>query len=179
MPVPSVHTDKMQYHRSCYKCFTSKHNFSTSAFSTTAQNVSKPTVHTTSVSSLVLTRSSKSSDINWSVCVFCQCKTCKRYKKIHKISSDERTKRLWTWQHWLMMAKWYTELLMMGLKKMQYIMLLVWHITYSKELRTTVCCSLCECATFLSIRRQKFRKKSSGSWVKVNIFLWVSKSSLW
>ena len=74
--------------------FTSKHNLSASVFSTTAQNVSKPTVNTTSVSSLVLTRSSRSSDIDWSVCVFCQCKTCKRYKKIHKISSDERTKRL-------------------------------------------------------------------------------------
>jgi hypothetical protein len=92
--IENVHTDKIQYHRSCYKCFTSKYNFSTSAFSTTAQNVSKPTVHTTSVSSLVLTRSSRSSDIDWSVCVFCQCKTCKRYKKIHKITSDERTKRL-------------------------------------------------------------------------------------
>ena len=92
--IENVHTDKIQYHRSCYKSFTSKHNLSTSAFSTTAQNVSKPTVNTTSVSSLVLTRSSRSSDIDWSVCVFCQCKTCKRYKKIHKITSDERTKRL-------------------------------------------------------------------------------------
>ena len=67
---------------------------SASVFSTTAQNVSKPTVNITSVSSLVLTRSSRSSDIDWSACVFCQCKTCKRYKKLHKISSDERTKRL-------------------------------------------------------------------------------------
>ena len=62
--------------------------------SITAQNVSKPTVNITSVSSLVLTRSSRSSDIDWSVCVFCQCKTCKRYKQLHKITSDERTKRL-------------------------------------------------------------------------------------
>jgi hypothetical protein len=46
------------------------------------------------VSSLVLTQSSRSSDIDWSVCVFCQCKTCKRDKQLHKISSDERTKRL-------------------------------------------------------------------------------------
>jgi hypothetical protein len=51
-------------------------------------------VNITSVSSLVLTRSSRSSDIDWSVCVFCQCKTCKRDKQLHKISSDERTKRL-------------------------------------------------------------------------------------
>jgi len=78
------------------KSFTSKHNLSASdsVFSTTAQNVSKPTVNTTSVSSLVLTRSSRSSDIVWSVYVFCQCKICKRCKQLHKISSDERTKRL-------------------------------------------------------------------------------------
>jgi hypothetical protein len=41
-----------------------------------------------------------------------------------------------------MMAKWYTELLMMGLQRIQYIMQLVWQITYSKELRTTVKTSL-------------------------------------
>jgi hypothetical protein len=47
---------KNQYHRSCFKSFTSKHNLSTSVFSTTAENVSNPTENTTSVSSLVLTR---------------------------------------------------------------------------------------------------------------------------
>jgi predicted MarR family transcription regulator len=46
------------------------------------------------VSSLVLTRFSRSSDIDWSVSMFCQCKTCKRDKILHKITSNERTKRL-------------------------------------------------------------------------------------
>ena len=44
--------------------------------------------------SLILTRSSRSSDIDWSACVFCQCKTCKRDKTLHKTTSDERTKRV-------------------------------------------------------------------------------------
>ena len=84
----------IQYHRSYYKSFTSKHNLSASVCSTTAQNVSNPTQLTTVVNSLVLTRSSRSSDLDWSVCVFCQCKTCKRNKALHKIKSDERTKRV-------------------------------------------------------------------------------------
>ena len=46
------------------------------------------------MSSRVLTRSSRSSDIDWYVCVFCQCKTCKRDKALHKITSDERRKRV-------------------------------------------------------------------------------------
>ena len=73
---------------------TSKHNLSASVFSTTAENVSKPIVNTTSVSSLVLTRSNRSSDIDWSAYMFCQCKTCNRDKILHKLTSHERTKRL-------------------------------------------------------------------------------------
>ena len=92
--IENVYTEKIQYHRGCYKSFKSKHKLSASVFSTTAQNVSNPTEYTTSVSSIVLTRSSRSSDIDWSVCVFCQCKTCKRDTKLHKITSDERTKSL-------------------------------------------------------------------------------------
>jgi hypothetical protein len=88
--IENVHREKIQYHRS----FTSKHILSGSVFSTTAQIVSNPTENTTAVSSLVLTRASRSFNIDWSVCVFCQCKTCKRDKKLHKITSDERTKRL-------------------------------------------------------------------------------------
>ena len=54
---------KKQYHSSCYKSFTRKHNLSAFVFSTTARNVSNTTENITSVSSLVLTRSSRSSDI--------------------------------------------------------------------------------------------------------------------
>jgi len=63
-----MYTQKQnQYHRSCYKSFTSKHNLSASVLSTTAENVSNPTENTTSVSSFVLTRSSSFSDIDCSV----------------------------------------------------------------------------------------------------------------
>ena len=43
---------------------------------------------------------------------------------------NREQKDFWTWQHWPMMAKWQTESLMIGLQRMQYIMLLVWQITY-------------------------------------------------
>jgi hypothetical protein len=36
--IENVHTENIQYHRSCFKSFTSKHDFSASVFSTTAQN---------------------------------------------------------------------------------------------------------------------------------------------
>jgi hypothetical protein len=77
--------------------YTNKHNLSASVFFTTAQNVSYPTEYTTSVSRLVLTRSSRSSDIDWSACVFCQCKTCKRdqnkYTRLHPMREQ---KDCWT-----------------------------------------------------------------------------------
>ena len=47
--IENVQTENIQYHRSCYKSFASKHDFSASVFSTTAQNVSNPTEYTTSV----------------------------------------------------------------------------------------------------------------------------------
>ena len=83
-----------------------------------------------SVSSLVLTSSSRSSDIDWSVCVFCQCKTCKRDKKLHNNTSDERTKRFLNIATLTDDGEMTHKLLMMGLQRMQYIMLLLWQITY-------------------------------------------------
>jgi hypothetical protein len=78
-----------------------------------------------SVSSLVLTSSSRSSDIDWSVCVFCQCKTCKRDKKLHNNTSDERTKRFLNIATLTDDGEMTHKLLMMGLQRMQYIMLLL------------------------------------------------------
>ena len=48
--IENLYTEKFEYHRSCYKSFTSKHNLLASVCSTTAQNVSNPTENTTSVS---------------------------------------------------------------------------------------------------------------------------------
>ena len=83
--IENVHTEYIQYDRSCYKSFTSKHNLSASVFSTTAQNVSKPTVNTISVS--------RSSDIVWSVCVICQCKICTNettnYTRLHPMREQK------------------------------------------------------------------------------------------
>jgi hypothetical protein len=62
----------------------------------------------------------------------------KETKQLHKSTSDERTKGRLNMATLTMMATSYTELLMMGLQIMQYIMLLVLQITYSKEFRTTV-----------------------------------------
>ena len=137
--IENVQTENIQYHRSCYKSFTSKHDFSASVFSTTAQNVSNPTENTTSVS----TCSYSVQYIFWYILVCIHaCSVNGRhvnettnYTRLHPMREQ---KEFWTWQHWPMMAKWYTPLLMMGWQRMQYIMLLLWHITYSKELRTTV-----------------------------------------
>ena len=65
---------------------------SASVFSTTAQNVSKPTVNTTSVSSLVLTRPSRSSDIDWPVCVFGNARhvnDAKNYTRFHQMREQK------------------------------------------------------------------------------------------
>ena len=94
-------------------------------FSEAIASLASMVVTALSVSSLVLTSSSRSSDIDWSVCVFCQCKTCKRDKQLHNITSDERTKRFLNIATLTDDGEMAYRITNDGLQRMQYIMLLL------------------------------------------------------
>ena len=82
------------YHKSCcYKSYTSEHNIVVFTSRQTDEVAAGPSKDSKGLS--MLTRS-KSSAINWSVCIFCNKKSYKQDKRLLKIESDERVTRIST-----------------------------------------------------------------------------------
>jgi hypothetical protein len=81
-----------KYHKSCYKAFTSKQNLSTcSTRPTSASCNQNPSSNEDNFT--IVTRS-RSSEIDWTACIFCKHKAFKHDRKMHKVSSENRTQSI-------------------------------------------------------------------------------------
>ncbi|CAC5417805.1 unnamed protein product [Mytilus coruscus] len=95
----SYEFEKLQalYHRSCYKCSTSKQNcppFKSEEASNLTFNDDRQSLDCCPSVSGVYTRS-KIQTFDWSSCIFCYNKTFKKDRKLNKFeSSDERIRKI-------------------------------------------------------------------------------------
>ena len=95
-----IDTLQINYHRSCYKSYTSKQNCSTFksvSFNDIADDSYCDQLKSDNPSTsnaLCVTTRSKLRTVDWINCIFCNKKTFKKDRNLHSIESDERVKNI-------------------------------------------------------------------------------------
>jgi hypothetical protein len=88
-----IPTDRIQYHRSCYKSYTSKINLEKFEPVEAQMNASACGSVRTSESICVKTRS-MTAPFDWSQCIFCKQKSYKKDRNLKRVESKDRVKNI-------------------------------------------------------------------------------------